>query len=77
MAVSDKINALLKIRGVKKYELADFLGMTPQSLHNKFNRGSYSADDLIKISDFLNCSLAFELDDKQKIVLDTSDIKRG
>jgi DNA-binding Xre family transcriptional regulator len=77
MAVADKINALLKIRGVKKYELAEFLGMTPQSLRNKFNRGSFSSEDLIKISNFLDCSLVFEIDDKQKITLDMSDIKRG
>ena len=75
MAVADKINALLKIRGVKKYELAEFLEMTPQSLRNKFNRGSFSSEDLIKISNFLDCSLVFEIDDKQKITLDMSDIR--
>ena len=63
MAVSEKINALLQIRGVKKYELAEFLEMSPQSLRNKFNRGSFSAEDLIKISGFLNCTLAFEIDE--------------
>lgn len=75
MAVSEKINALLQIRGVKKYELAEHLEMSPQSLRNKFNRGSFSADDLIKISDFLGCTLIFEIDDRQKIILDKSDIR--
>lgn len=75
MAVSEKINALLQIRGVKKYELAKFLEMSPQSLRNKFNRGSLSAEDLIKISGFLNCTLAFEIDERQKIILDESDIR--
>lgn len=75
MAVSDKINALLQIRGTKKYELAEFLEMSPQSLRNKFNRGSFSAEDLIKIASFLNCTLAFEIDDRQKIILDNSDIR--
>lgn len=75
MAVSEKINALLQIRGVKKYELAEFLQMSPQSLRNKFNRGSFSAEDLIKISSFLNCTLAFEIDERQKIILDESDIR--
>lgn len=75
MAVSDKINALLQIQGVKKYELAEFLGMSPQSLRNKFNRSSFSAEDLIKISSFLNCTLAFEIDEKQKIIIDESDIR--
>lgn len=75
MAVSEKINALLQIRGVKKYELAEFLEMSPQSLRNKFNRGSFSAEDLIKISSFLNCTLAFEIDERQKIILDEFDIR--
>ena len=77
MAVSEKIKALLQIRGRKKNELAEYLGMNSQSLSNKFSRDSFSAEDLIKIADFLDCSLIFEIDDKQKIILDTSDIKRG
>ena len=76
MAVSEKIKALLQIRGKKKNELAEYLGMNSQSLSNKFSRDSFSAEDLIKISNFLNCSLTFEIDDKQKIILDMSDIKR-
>lgn len=76
MAVSEKIKALLQIRGKKKNELAEYLGMNSQSLSNKFSRDSFSAEDLIKISTFLDCSLTFEIDDKQKIILDMSDIKR-
>lgn len=75
MAVSEKIKALLQIRGKKKNELAEYLGMNSQSLSNKFSRNSFSAEDLIKISAFLDCSLTFEIDDRQKIVLDMSDIK--
>ncbi len=77
MAVSEKIKALLQIRGKRKNELAEYLGMNSQSLSNKFSRDSFSAEDLIKISNFLDCSLTFEIDNKQKIVLDMSDIKRG
>lgn len=76
MAVSEKIKALLQLKGKKKNELAAYLGMNSQSLSNKFNRDSFSAEDLIKISNFLKCSLIFEIDDKQKITLDMSDIKR-
>lgn len=77
IAVSEKIKALLQLKGKKKNELAAYLGMNSQSLSNKFNRDSFSAEDLIKISNFLECSLIFEIDDKQKITLDMSDIKRG
>ena len=59
----------------KNVELAAYLGISPQSLQNKFNRGSFSAEDLIKVSDFLECTLAFEIDGTQKIILDKSDIR--
>lgn len=75
MSVTDKIKALLSIKGKKNIELAEYLGMTPQSLQNKLGRGSFSAEDLIKIADFLECSLVFEIDDTQKIILNTSDIR--
>lgn len=75
MAVTDKIKALLSIRGKKNIELAAHLGMSPQSMQNKFNRGSFSAEDLIKIADFLDCTLAFELGNEQKIILDKGDIR--
>jgi DNA-binding Xre family transcriptional regulator len=75
MAVTDKIKALLSIKGKKNVELAAYLGISPQSLQNKFTRGSFSAEDLIKVSDFLGCTLAFEIDDSQKIILETSDIR--
>lgn len=75
MGVSDKIKALLKIKDKKMNELAEYLGMGKQSLSNKFSRGSFSAEDLIKISTFLDCTLAFEIDEKQKIILDESDIR--
>lgn len=75
MAVTDKIKALLSIKGKKNVELAAYLGISPQSLQNKFTRGSFSAEDLIKVSDFLGCTLAFEIDNSQKIILETSDIR--
>lgn len=75
MAVTEKVKALLSIKGKKNIELAAHLGISPQSMQNKFNRGSFSAEDLIKISEFANCTLAFEVDGSQKIILDKSDIR--
>lgn len=75
MSVSDKIKALLAIRGKKNNDLAEFLNISPQSMRNKFSRGSFSADELIRIANFLDCSLVFELENSQKITLDLSDIK--
>lgn len=75
MSVSDKIKALLAIKGKKHVELANYLDITPQSMQNKLARGSFSAEDLIKISAFLDCTLAFEVNDNQKIILDEQDLR--
>lgn len=75
MQITNKIKGLLQIKGKKNTELAAYLGITAQSLSNKFNRGSFSAEDLIKIADFLGCELAFIISDNQKITLDIDDLR--
>lgn len=76
MAITEKIKALLSLKGKKNMELAAYLGITPQSLQNKFNRGSFSAEDLIKISDFLDCQLNFRVDNDTSIFFDMGDIRK-
>lgn len=73
--VSEKIKALLSLKGLKQADLAAYLGITPQSMRNKFARGSFSAEDLIKISVFVGCSLSFDIDGQQKITLTADDIR--
>lgn len=75
MQITNKIKGLLQIKGKKNTELAVYLNITAQSLSNKFNRGSFSAEDLIKISNFLECELAFILSENQKIVLEIDDVR--
>jgi transcriptional regulator with XRE-family HTH domain len=59
MAISDKVKALLKLKGKNNQGLAEYLGISSQALSNKFYRDSYSGEDLIKIASFLECELAF------------------
>jgi transcriptional regulator with XRE-family HTH domain len=73
MAISDKIKALLKLRGKSNSGLAEYLGISVQALSNKFYRGSYSGQDLVKIAAFLECELAF-IADSAKIALTLDDI---
>ena len=75
MAISSKVKALLKLRGKENGDLARYLGISTQALSNKFYRDSFSASDLIRIAVFLDCNLAFVIDEEQKIVLDEADIK--
>lgn len=74
MAITDKVKSILALNGKKNIELAAYMGMTPQSLQNKFNRGSFSGEDLIKIACFTGSELAFVSGDN-KTVLDASDLR--
>jgi transcriptional regulator with XRE-family HTH domain len=75
MAISDKVKALLKLKGKSNSGLADYLGISVQALSNKFYRDSYSGDDLVKIAAFLECELAFIVDNSTKIALTLDDLK--
>ena len=77
MAVADKVKALLNIKGKKIYELAEYLDISPQAMRNKLNRDSFSSNDLIKVADFLDCNLAFIINENQKINLEKSDLKNS
>ena len=74
--VSDKIKQIMKMKKVTNVQLANHLGMLPQSLANKFSRGSISADELIQILAFLECQLIIEPKPDVLIKLTTDDIKR-
>lgn len=76
MPITDKVKAAMTIKGKKNGELAEYLGITNQSLSNKFNRGSFSAEDLIKIADFTGAKLLLEFDDNNKISFDLDDIRK-
>ena len=75
MAISDKVKALLKLRGKNNKGLAEYLEISDQALSNKFYRDSYSGEDLIKIATYLECEIAFIAGDT-KIALSLDDIKK-
>lgn len=75
MSVSSKIKALLNLTEKNSAGLAAHLKINQQSLRNKFNRNSFSADDLIKAAEFCGVELSYKIDDKQKIVLDANDAR--
>lgn len=74
MSISNKVKAAAALRGISNPELAGKLKISNQALFNKFNRDSFSGEDLIKIADFLGFNLAF-IDDTQKIVFEIADLK--
>lgn len=75
MSVTDKVRAAINLSGKSNTELAAYLGISNQSLSNKLRRGSFSAEDLIKIADFSGSTLLFEFAENQKIKLLKEDIR--
>jgi len=55
--------------------LAVYLGTSTQALSNKLYRDSFSAADLIKVATFLGVELAFIVDERQRVTLETADIE--
>lgn len=61
------INQLFLERGTNINEFAAKLGIKPQSLRNKLNRGSYSLTDFVEWLDLLDCDLQVITRDTQQI----------
>ena len=61
------IKQVMLERGITSKELAEKLGMKPQSLSNKFHRNSFTYSDVVKIADILNCDVELITRDTQKM----------
>jgi hypothetical protein len=77
MSVSKKVKALLNLTDRSDEGLADYLQIERQSLRNKYNRNSFSADDLVKIAEYCGAELSYTAKKGQKIVLDIDDARKS
>lgn len=75
MSVSEKIKAIMQLKNIKQADLANSFDMSPQAMRNKFHRGSWSAEDLIRIAEATGCEICFKIDEKQSIILDGTDVR--
>lgn len=66
--ISEKIKQIMKLKGIKANQLAEYMGIKTQSLTNKFARDSWSVQDLVSVLDFLGCRLTIELEPDLRIV---------
>lgn len=73
--VSKKIKQIMKYKKVTTSQLAEHLGMLPQSLSNKFSRDSISLKEAIDILEFLGCKLVVELEPDMIIKFTPEDIR--
>lgn len=72
--VSKKIKQVMKYKKVTTSQLAEHLGMLPQSLSNKFSRDSISLKEAIKILEFLGCKLVVELEPDMVVKFNINDL---
>lgn len=59
--MGEQIKYLLYRKNCSKRHLASLLGISSNAIYSKFNRDSFSIDDLKKISEVLDCSLEISI----------------
>ena len=67
MAASKIIKQLMIERNMSVKELAEKLEIAPQSMSNKLYRDSFSFDEVLKITNILDCDIQFITRDNRKI----------
>ena len=67
MAASKIIKQLMIERSMSVKELAEKLEIAPQSMSNKLYRDSFSFDEVLKITNILDCDIQFITRDTRKI----------
>ncbi len=67
MDVKKVLNQLLLERHTNINEMAEKLGILPQSLRNKISRGNYSFSDFEKMMDILECDIQVITRDTKKV----------
>ena len=61
--ISRAIGAVLRLRGVTTFELAQALGANPRTFEGRLQRGTLSAVDLLGIADVLGLDVKFQAQD--------------
>lgn len=79
MAVGNKLNQLIKEKGLNANELAHQIGVTPSTIYSIINRDNKKVDISIlsKISHVLDVSLEYFCDDYEDPITITLQFKEG
>ncbi|MDK9364204.1 helix-turn-helix domain-containing protein [Lelliottia wanjuensis] len=70
--LADRLNELLRLKGINKMELAKIAEVSPQSVNGWFKRGSISKASAIKIAAALDVSLSWLLGESEEPDTDLS-----
>lgn len=58
--VNDVLKTVMNDHGVSQSDIARLFGVSPQAIYNKFRRGSWYVDEIVKILDSVDCRLVIE-----------------
>lgn len=74
----NKIDSLLRLKGLNITKYAEFMGIARQQIANKKKNDTFKADELIKLAELTNTQLAFlDENDKPLIKFDVNDISKS
>ena len=74
LSLTNKLNALLALSGKTKSDAAEYFGIKRQSVSNKFQRETFSIEDIIGFCDLTGSVLMIQHPSGQTITLDKSDL---
>ena len=55
--VNEVIKAVMKHNHVSQADVARFFNVSPQSVNNKFRRGTWDLSEVIQLLEYMHCSL--------------------
>ena len=58
--VNEVLKTIMKDHGLSQSDVARFYGVKPQSIFNKFKRGSWDVDEVVKLLESIDCRLVVE-----------------
>lgn len=76
MSIANKIRALMALRGFNSRTLAGAMRCSPRYISNKMQRDTFTAADLVRIAEVLDCTLSFTLPDGGEIRLTADDLEK-
>lgn len=67
--VNDVLKTVMNDHGISQSDIARLFGVSPQAIYNKFRRGSWDVDEIVKILDSVDCRLVIESGSIKRYVL--------
>ena len=58
--ITAMLKAIIKDQGISQVDIAREFGVSPQAIYNKFNRGTWYFDEVVRILRLANCRLVVE-----------------